>query len=569
MIKPQLLKMLFLNSALLGATSLLTSSGAFAANKSCSSAPLFHQHFYRALGIDAQQSLEQGKELRHYFFDDRLAQMVEAHTLENALKIATQSNLQTLNEATLRLLAAPKAPISSNPTGEALASHPITIVVVPGIFGEFIKTRPFEEILQRDSQAKKEFLEKIASVRNRNTSVGGTLGYDHTLELRTLHDAARPLEELIHISALKDSQGRETIKLVFLYPPFASLETLGDLKKQSALFNRRLEKYFEITKDENLVLLGYSRGTTYALEMATQAKQKNLAYFKNLRGVISYAGVLFGSSLADETLINNTQSQAIWRALLELRQSLVSVDNKNSLKKAYAHNAMAFASFFKSLLVSAPLQAPDLSVLLDSVENADMKALVSIVSQIWRKLQLDHPQAFNDHVANFNRFIDEAALGIAQLRTPERTEWWKSNTLPAEIKYYAISAAMSNPKKSAFEKELFETPVGYANTLDDKSLLGNHSKYQTMTGLSLNDSQVSVPQSVFLPQVIESLNAANNQLIFDNLGVLGTHHWGVALQTVNEMKDGRINPFPREAVLKALAATVADDLSEANPFCAR
>ena len=38
---------------------------------------------------------------------------------------------------------------------EELAQHPITIVIVPGIFGEFIKTRPFEEILSKDSEAKK------------------------------------------------------------------------------------------------------------------------------------------------------------------------------------------------------------------------------------------------------------------------------------------------------------------------------------------------------------------------------------------------------------------------------
>jgi hypothetical protein len=111
--------------------------------------------------------------------------------------------------------------------------------------------------------------------------------------------------------------------------------------------------------------------------------------------------------------------------------------------------------------------------------------------------------------------------------------------------------------------------LGYASTLDDQSLLASQSKLQAMTGISLNDSQVSVPQSAVLPKVIESLNSANHEMVFDNLGILGTHHCGVALQTVNEMKDGRVNPFPREAVLKALAATVADDLAGTNPYCVR
>ncbi len=75
-----------------------------------------------------------------------------------------------------------------------------------------------------------------------------------------------------------------------------------------------------------------------------------------------------------------------------------------------------------------------------------------------------------------------------------------------------------------------------------------------MTGVSLNDSQVAVYQSLFLPEVIKNLNPQNAGLSMESLGLLETHHWGVALQVVNKMKDGRKNPFPRERVLLALAA---------------
>ena len=42
------------------------------------------------------------------------------------------------------------------------------------------------------------------------------------------------------------------------------------------------------------------------------------------------------------------------------------------------------------------------------------------------------------------------------------------------------------------------------------------------------------------------------------LGVLGVHHWGLTLAEVNPTTDGS-NPFPRTALLKALAAQVALD----------
>ena len=70
----------------------------------------------------------------------------------------------------------------------------------------------------------------------------------------------------------------------------------------------------------------------------------------------------------------------------------------------------------------------------------------------------------------------------------------------------------------------------------------------------MNDSQVAVYQSLFLPQMISNLNPQNSGLEFKQLGLLETHHWGVALEVVNKMRDGRLNPFPREKVLLALAA---------------
>ncbi|MEQ1723843.1 MAG: hypothetical protein ABL930_11750, partial [Pseudobdellovibrio sp.] len=122
------------------------------------------------------------------------------------------------------------------------------------------------------------------------------------------------------------------------------------------------------------------------------------------------------------------------------------------------------------------------------------------------------------------------------------------------IQYLSLAAAMVDPDKSDAEKSIFESREGYSDSLDDKSLLENKRAYEKLTGVQLNDSQVAVHQSLFLPNVIAHLNPQNAGLNIKTLGLLQTHHWGVSLQVVNKMKDGRLNPYPREKVLIALAA---------------
>ena len=123
-----------------------------------------------------------------------------------------------------------------------------------------------------------------------------------------------------------------------------------------------------------------------------------------------------------------------------------------------------------------------------------------------------------------------------------------------------MTAAMANPEASELEKSIFDGPLGYSKrSYDDLMLLQNRLDYESLGKISLNDSQVSVAQAMFLPEAAASLNSANSGLKTQMLGTLGTHHWGLALRIVNAMKDGRTNPFPREALLKALAAKVALD----------
>jgi hypothetical protein len=151
-------------------------------------------------------------------------------------------------------------------------------------------------------------------------------------------------------------------------------------------------------------------------------------------------------------------------------------------------------------------------------------------------------------------FISEILKAVEELKSSNRQQWWRSHTLPRHIQYLSLAATMVDPQSSPDAASIYKSNEGYSDSLDDKSLIENMRQYKTITGVSMNDSQVALHQTLFLPQIISNLNPANSGLTIKPLGVLETHHWGVSLQVVNKMKDGRINPFPREKVLLSLAA---------------
>ena len=75
--------------------------------------------------------------------------------------------------------------------------------------------------------------------------------------------------------------------------------------------------------------------------------------------------------------------------------------------------------------------------------------------------------------------------------------------------------------------------------------------------------KVAVGRARFWPQLTALLEPAGPGAVPEArfLGVLGTHHWGLTLPAVNRSRDGSVNPFPRTALLKAIAAQAATDLS--------
>lgn len=440
--------------------------------------------------------------------------------------LATDSNQKIVNVSQIKQLA---------------KKRKMTIVIVPGLFGEFIETRAFEEVFARNSTEKTKWKQNF---QNR-------LMVDDQYDLEANQIRKVPLADLIDVASVDDKDGQPLLKLVILKTKLGSLESIGSGVEKAKIFNRRLEAFAKLNKEENIVLLGYSRGTPLALEMVSQAESQKLTYLSKVKGLVSYAGVILGSSLADLTEDTNTQSGRQFVAVKKLFASLRTSEDIFDRGWKATQNSFAIAEFLGSLAINSDF---DIESFMATARSADFQTAAMLVAKVLRQFAFLSVTDFNGHVYRVRKFITEILASVDDLKTKNRVEWFKTHTLPKSIKYFSISAAMVDPSKSKIENDIYQKRIGYNDTIDDRNLLGNRRSYEKATGFAMNDSQVAIHQSTFLPKLIQGLNPLNANLNTEALALMQTHHWGVSLRTVNVMKDGTVNPFPRENALLALAA---------------
>ena len=461
-----------------------------------------------------------------------LEQLNQAKTMNEAQGIIKNQSLQNTEKS---------SDLNMQQIGALIRNRTLTVLIVPGVLGEFIDTRAFEEVFARNSTAKQQWSQILARSGAK----------DERFVLQNMTRTSVSLGDVVNVASIDDKQGKPLLKLVILKTLLGSMESVGSNKEKAAIFNKRVQKYMELSKDENIVMLGYSRGTPLALEMVVQAKRQNLAYLPKVKALVSYAGVVSGSALADVTNDLSTESGRLLAAAKKLRNSLQLSESLFDRPAKRAQNAKVIGEFTFTLAKNSTFD-PD--AFLNTARSGDFKTVAALIAKMTAELGWKSLYDFNGHVTRVQYFIDQVIAAVEELRSSSREDWWRKNTLPNHIQYISLPASMVDPDSSAADKAIFNAGEGYSNSLDDKSLIGNMRSYKQITGVALNDSQVAVHQSMFLPNVIAILNPANANLQIKSLGVLQTHHWGVSLQVVNVMKDGRLNPFPREKVLLSLVA---------------
>ncbi|MGZ3691172.1 MAG: hypothetical protein ACXVAX_06700, partial [Pseudobdellovibrio sp.] len=417
----------------------------------------------------------------------------------------------------------------------------LTLVIVPGVLGEFIDTRAFEEVFARPSAARAQWEQIVAQQKP----------MDSRYQLETLGQKQESLGNLVNVASIDDSAGKPMLKVVILKTILGSLESVGANADKAAIFNRRIQQYVNLTNDQNIVLMGYSRGTPLALEMVTQAQAQKIPFLSRVKAVVSYAGVVSGSALADVTDDATSESGQMLIGAKKLYSDLQLSDSIWDRLEKRAHNTQAVTDFIWTIAKNTKF---DFNSFLNTARSGDFKTIAALIAQMASQFGVQDMFDFNGHVNRTKTFISEVLKAVTELKSENRRQWWQTHTLPKNIQYLSIAASMVDPAVNAEEKAIYDSHEGYNDSLDDRSLIENMRSYRQLTGVAINDSQVALHQSLFLPEVISNLNPNNSNLNIKLLGVLQTHHWGVSLEVVNKMNDGRMNPFPREKVLLSLAA---------------
>ncbi len=497
---------------------------------------------------------------------------------------------------------------------DAAKKQDLLIVIVPGIFGEFIDQRAFEEVFAQPGQFRTQWEEMVKKGRQEALGRDQCMNVEDSAKTATCADQemlseltlakdnkgirSMGMEKLIQATSL-DQDGQILSKVMLLNVEGMSLESLGDNSDRARIFNERLERAFEILggAPKNIIFVGYSRGTDFGLDMLAQAKAQNKSWLKNVRGMVSLGGVVFGSALADDVIDNPKSPTAklfVEFKVLLAKLTVVTDEMTTVSKIRYAGlNTLAWWNFLtrasqiqidgavngatdvktpslavkiqrvfkwvtqstKSLQTGAdPMaglrlaitQAKNFGVLPSEQEFArlvpaltqgSVKDLIQLGPQMMRLLGAD----YNLNVKRFKKFGNAVVDGVTQLSTDERIQWWKNHAVPVEnIRYYSVSATMDEPQSVL----MANNQLGYnPNSPDDQMLGQNWLQFtqvalpQPLEGNLANDSQVTIYKTIFWPRLIAELNPANAGLQASPLAIFGTHHWGLALPVVNKIAD--------------------------------
>jgi hypothetical protein len=524
---------------------------------------------------------------------------------------------------------------------DILKEQDVHIVIVPGIFGEFIPRTPFDELFSGPSAKRTEWeaksnectsatdpaKNKPAFAKGDTTKAGCDLRYN----VKELRQEWHPLAEannqgLIRVASLDDKNGKPLATVSYLRAGIGSLEDFGELADDNEVYLRRLDAYFKAIggAPKNLYIMGYSRGTATGLDLVVRARAAadKHPWADNIKGFIAHAGVIYGSQLADASFKAGSPGKAQLDLLREFvgendaQGQLTSCDGKTQAERAsatassdlmkknlaaYGTLATSFGEVIAKSLVPSTFKELDEKFDFEKAKLAEKGLFgylarptpvaakfgafaarvlgVPIPAAIGATMDIPNGLPANIHEGvvdisqmikgtsdaiyckNIEAFKETARAivnGARTLTTDSRDKWWKANTVPAGVKYYAITGTMydSGNKEMSTNKQAYDP-----KSVDFQSLRGNFYDLLAASGTQLQDSQVPVQRGRFWPALLDPRTGFNpNQTHVETyfLGTVGVHHWGLGFPRAFSTDDVLgANPFPRTTLLKSIATFVA------------
>lgn len=506
----------------------------------------------------------------------------------------------------------------------------LTLVVLPGIFGAAIDVRIFEEIFAMKESKFRNYWSERVEQRKRENPQHSSLR-DFRFDLDQLRNENVKIEDLFHFSSVQNSDGKVLYNLILFNLKFLALESVGKIEEIAVIYRRRLEKVFDILGfvPKNLTYVGYSRGAMLGLEMLSQPASPMISDPIRIKAMVSLSGNLYGSGLADQAINFNNLNPAPPAAIqLEALKNFIGqlkttdetegASPRLQIARVVLSNLTSVGYFIQELLESISPKSPHRNstplhtsnsvrikaFLRERIEEArlglntfvlaDLRVYFSkVLEALTENFHLDGLSSMTQYNLNIRRVrvLGQAILdAVSELSTESRLEWWKKHAVPSKgIVYYGIAGTMVDPHTPAATSEEVDFKRHYDqihhHLPDYSQLLSSYRQLRDITGgVAVNDSQMVAHRTFFWPELhrLQTLNKNQDPITSKFLGIMGTHHWGLALKNVippqgalnflmrildylkipHSQQIAPSDPFDRNALVMAIAASVAQDISE-------
>eukprot|EP01137_Pigoraptor_chileana_P036347 Opistho-2@31789 len=441
--------------------------------------------------------------------------------------------------------------------------NPITIMVFPGIFGEFITHIPFEELFAngRMSAFSRRFRELHATAAREDRT-------DGVFDLFAMADVDVSLTEILDIASIDSRDGRALANFVYMRPRMASMETLGSLEENRATYIRRLGKFFRVVGQDigDVFFVGYSRSTPVVMDLVANIakREAELPWAKKVRGIVGLDGVVWGTPLADCAFADQPPAsecgdlQIAVTQLLSLADALTPNNNRSTvLSNTYKWGSTLSRILSTFITGGLPEAMKKYSVVSPSIQ--------ATWSGIIRKMFFDEfdlgsfAKSYTKNVERFRLLVKKAVNGAMVLTTKARLDWHRANELPSDRAYVAISATQYDPELVG------PSHIDPKKTSPDYFFLRTcYYQIYDFAKSRLNDGQVPVQRELFSSSIHMSLNAKQTPYKFFWATVVGSDHWGDAFPVAFDTNDKWVNPFPRSVFAKTIANYAAWILAQ-NP----
>lgn len=469
------------------------------------------------------------------------------------------------------------------PLESELRRNPVHIVIIPGIFGEFIPVSPFEEVFRYGGAASVQFQRKLAELEKDADPKKVALTRDRQYNVSALKDVERSMRDLVRVGSIDDTDGTPLVTITYLRPELGSLETFGTLDENADYYLPRLEKYFQIQGiPEHLYVMGYSRGTPTALNLVSRAHAEHASWESKLKGVITLAGVVYGSQLADAVEKPGPEKKLLDTMVDFVENELTSCEGGEATLALMGENLGHWAAFSARAAYNAlDKDTHNAELAREGVDTAfaDVSRIASFArrvlfgapqhvfssdydeSDIWGVLRMNKPgKEYCENIERFKTTARQIVKGVGTLTTRSRLDWFRTHTLPSNIRYYSITGTMGDatPEGRQATPLVLNSTAYDTHSLDFRSLRGNYYDLLNASQSQLQDSQVTVARGRFWPELHNQLNPAQEPLKTHFMGTVGIHHWGLSFPRAFATRDGQEgNPFPRTLLLKSIATFVA------------